>query len=85
MKLYVDNVHKIEENLTDREQEVYNFILEYTKKYGYSPTLREIGEALYITGTNAVHRHILGLKEKGYITYVPKKSRTLVILKHSQK
>lgn len=80
MKLYVDNMNKNVENLTDREEEVYNFIIKYTDRYGYSPTLREIGEALYISGTNAVHRYILSLKEKGYISYVPKKSRTLVIL-----
>ena len=31
--------------LTDRQQEIWNFLVEYVDGHGYPPTVREIGEA----------------------------------------
>jgi len=36
----------VELNLTKRQQEIFDFIRRYGAKYGYQPTVREIGKAV---------------------------------------
>lgn len=63
------------ENLTDREREVYKFIVRYLVKHEYSPKLREIGKEFSISSKGVVHRYLKGLERKGFITIVPNRSR----------
>jgi len=69
--------------LTDRQQEILDFIDRESAKNGYSPTIREIGERLGIRSTNGVNDHLKALERKGYIRREKDKSRTLRILKPS--
>ena len=64
--------------LTQRQQEVFNFIEEKIEEWGYPPTIREIGEHLGIRSTNGVADHLKALKRKGYLTQRGQKSRTLI-------
>src|SRR5688572_25069430 len=63
--------------LTDRQQQVLEFIEDRIKSWGYPPTIREIGEHLGIKSTNGVADHLKALKRKGYLTQREMKSRTL--------
>ena len=36
----------VELNLTKRQQEIFDFIKKYSAKYGYPPTVRDIGKAV---------------------------------------
>ncbi len=63
--------------LTDRQREVFAFIQERIRAWGYPPTIREIGEELGIRSTNGVADHLKALKRKGYLTHEGMKSRTL--------
>jgi repressor LexA len=54
--------------LTEKQENVYNFIVGYIKKNRYSPTIREIQRNFNFKAANTVIHYIGVLKEKGYIT-----------------
>ncbi|UUZ93208.1 hypothetical protein LJK87_49945 [Paenibacillus sp. P25] len=53
--------------LTRRETEALEFIKKYTEQHGYSPTVREIGEAMKYSSTSTTFGVIERLRKKGYI------------------
>lgn len=63
---------------TDRDRELFDFLKSYIKDHGYSPTIREIGEALYMSSTTA-HRRLYKLVSLGLITLEPRQPRTIVL------
>ena len=54
-------------NLTDREREIYNYILNAIKNEGYSPSVRDICNALNMKSTSTVHTYLERLERKGMI------------------
>ncbi|MBC7794165.1 MAG: transcriptional repressor LexA [Clostridia bacterium] len=66
--------------LTERQREVFDFIQDRIKAWGYPPTIREIGEHLGIRSTNGVADHLKALKRKGYLLQQDMKSRTLMLV-----
>jgi repressor LexA len=70
-------------NLTERQQEVFQYIQKRMDENAPPPTVREIGEHFHISSTNGV-RSILGaLVKKGYIKRSPKLSRGIEVLHES--
>lgn len=63
--------------LTDRQQNVYEMIRGLIVKRGYGPTVREIGEHFGIKSPNGVMCHLRALERKGLITRSPNKSRAI--------
>ncbi|MDA0747565.1 MAG: transcriptional repressor LexA [bacterium] len=53
--------------LTDRQQEIYEFIARTIRGNGYPPTIREIMDAFNIASTNGVRTTLAALEKKGYI------------------
>lgn len=53
--------------LSERQQQVLDMIVKYRSKWGISPTLREIGDALGIKTLRGVTRHIEVLAAKGAV------------------
>jgi len=47
-------VQKSKVELTEKEYEVYQFLIKYVKEQGYSPSLREISKATGIASTSDV-------------------------------
>ncbi len=70
--------------LTDRQREVYDFIQDRIRAWGYPPTIREIGEHLGIKSTNGVADHLKALKRKGYLEHDERKSRALTPVRPSR-
>jgi len=64
--------------MTNREREIFDFIKGFIKIKGYSPTVREICKALFIT-VNTVHNHIMNLKDKGFIQHTERVARSIVV------
>jgi repressor LexA len=64
-------------NLTEKENGVYRYICDATEANGYSPSVRDIQEALGIKSTATVHSYLNKLEAKGYIQKAQGKSRTL--------
>jgi repressor LexA len=64
--------------LTDRQQQVLDFIQDKITVDGFPPTIREIGAELGINSTNGVNDHLRALERKGYLTRTEAKSRAIV-------
>jgi repressor LexA len=54
--------------LTERQQQVLDIVRRYLLKNGQSPTVREIVRELGVRSTCTVHKHIIALEKKGYIS-----------------
>jgi repressor LexA len=63
--------------LTDRQQEILDFISASIGERGYPPTLREIGLHFGIRSTNGVNDHLRALEKKGHLQREDLKSRAL--------
>ena len=66
------------DKLTDRQQQVLDFIQAKIQRDGYPPTIREIGDQLGIRSTNGVNDHLKALSKKGYLQRTEAKSRACV-------
>jgi repressor LexA len=65
------------QGLTQRQNQVLDFIRQSISQRGYPPTLREIGAHMGIRSTNGVNDHLRALERKGYLTREDMKSRAL--------
>ena len=53
--------------LTNRQQQIYDFLRDKIVNRGYGPTVREIGNQFGIRSPNGVMCHLKALEKKGYI------------------
>ena len=67
-------------NLTKRQQEIFDFIKKYSAKYGYPPTVRDIGKAIGLTSSSTVHAHLANLEKIGLLRRDPTKPRAIELL-----
>ena len=67
------------EKLTERERRVYDYLCETIEKNGYSPSVRDIKDAIGVKSTSTVHAYLERLEKKGYIHKEQGKSRTVRI------
>jgi repressor LexA len=65
--------------LTQRQREIYDFIVRYSEEQGYPPTVREIGEAVGLASPSTVHAHLANLERAGMLRRDPTKPRALVV------
>ena len=63
--------------LTPKEKRVYEYIDMMLRKNGYSPSVRDIQNALGIKSTATVNAYLDRLEEKGAISRTASKSRTI--------
>ena len=68
------------EQLSDKQQQILEFIKRRILDKGYPPAVREICEAVHLKSTSSVHAHLESLEEKGYIRKDPTKPRAIEIL-----
>ena len=64
-------------NLTRNQQQIYDFMLEFTAQPGYPPSGREIGSAMGLKSPSTVHFHMKGLEEAGVIVKAEGKTRAI--------
>jgi len=69
-----------EKEITDRQQEILNFIQDYVEFNSFPPTYREIGKKFNIASTFGVKRHIDALVKKGFLNNSNNLSRTLTLV-----
>lgn len=53
--------------LYKRQRQILEFIQNFIKKYGYSPTLMEIAKAMGLSSPATIHEHLRILEKKGVI------------------
>jgi repressor LexA len=63
--------------LTGRQQEIWEFLVDYVDGHGYPPTVREIGEAVGLASPSTVHAHLANLERAGLLRRDPTKPRAL--------
>ena len=68
--------------LTARQQEIWQFLVDYVDRHGYPPTVREIGEAVGLASQSTVHAHLANLERAGLLRRDPTKPRALDLIGH---
>ena len=68
--------------LTARQQEIWQFLVDYVDRQGYPPTVREIGEAVGLASPSTVHAHLANLERAGLLKRDPTKPRALDLIGH---
>lgn len=70
----------IARELTKRQQEIFEFIKQYSAAHGYPPTVRDIGKAVGLTSSSTVHAHLSNLEKAGLLRRDPAKPRAIELL-----
>lgn len=66
--------------LTEKQNNVLDFIKKFTATHGYPPSIREIGKALGLSSPATVHTHVKKLCSYGYLKVDNNKFRAMEIL-----
>ncbi|HEY4579304.1 MAG TPA: transcriptional repressor LexA [Savagea sp.] len=66
--------------ISERQQNILNFIKNEVTDKGYPPSVREIGEAVGLASSSTVHGHLDRLEKKGFIRRDPTKPRAIEVL-----
>lgn len=66
--------------VTRRQQEILEFIREFTRDQGYAPSLEEIQQRFDLGSPATVHKHLKNLEEKGLLRKQPHRSRSLELV-----
>ena len=66
--------------LTEKQQQILDYIKSEILQKGYPPSVRETCIAVHLKSTSSVHAHLSSLEEKGYIRRDPTKPRTIEVI-----
>ncbi|HEV3038710.1 MAG TPA: transcriptional repressor LexA [Candidatus Angelobacter sp.] len=66
--------------ITKRQRQVYDFIHDFIRGNGYSPSFEEIGQGMGLTSLATVHKHVSNLEKKGLIKRDYNRSRSIDVL-----
>ena len=67
--------------LTEKQLKLFNFIKEYINENNIPPSYDEMTEALGLVSKCGIATKIVQLQERGWITKLPGKSRSIQIIK----
>ena len=70
----------VDSNLTDAQNELYEWIKDYMKNFQHSPSIRQMMQAMGLQSPAPIQSRLKHLQEKGYISWQEGKARTLRIL-----
>ncbi|MGQ0719102.1 MAG: transcriptional repressor LexA [Pseudonocardiales bacterium] len=65
------------DGLTPRQRRVLEVIRDWVQRFGYPPSVREIGEAVGLTSTSSVAHQLRALERKGYLRRDPNRPRAV--------
>jgi repressor LexA len=63
--------------LTPRQRKVLEVIRDWVERFGYPPSVREIGDAVGLNSTSSVHHQLRALERKGYLRRDPNRTRAV--------
>lgn len=66
--------------LTERQSQIWEFLVRYVEDHGYPPTVREIGREVGLASPSTVHAHLANLERAGMLRRDPTKPRALELL-----
>lgn len=59
------------------QEQIYDYIVQYSEQHGYPPSVREICAAVGLKSTSTVHTHLKNMQDKGMIERDASKQRAL--------
>ncbi len=65
--------------MTKRQKQILDFITEFSRKNGLSPTIDEIRRHFRLGSVATVHQHLEALRSKGYLDRTKHKTRSLSV------
>lgn len=71
---------KTVQDLSEKQQQILDYMKNEVKEKGYPPSVREICDAVGLKSTSTVHGHLARLEKKGYIRRDKTKPRAIEIL-----
>ncbi len=66
--------------MSEKQKNIYRYIVEYIETNSYPPSVREIGEAAGLSSTSTVHGYLQRLEKRGLIHRDESKSRAISIV-----
>lgn len=67
--------------MTERQQQILNFIRQFVAERHYAPTYEEIRVGCAMSSKSLVNYHLTGLERGGYITRKPCSPRCIALTK----
>lgn len=69
--------------MTRKQKQAYDYIRQYIEENdGISPSYEEIKDALGLKSKSGIYRIVYGLSEKGMITVLRNRARSISLVKH---
>ena len=65
--------------LTEKQRQIYDYIISFQRDHGYPPSVREIGEHVGLKSPSTVHFHLKHMEELGVLTKGAGKGRALTL------
>lgn len=73
------------QSLTDAQQELYDWLVEYIREHQYPPSIRQMMRAMGLKSPAPVQSRLEHLRTKGYIDWTEGKARTIRLTKEATK
>ncbi len=73
-------IDSLNENLSDAQKELYDWIKDYMKDFKHSPSIRQMMEAMGLKSPAPIQSRLKHLQQKGFISWQEGKARTLQIV-----
>lgn len=67
--------------LTPREAQLLDALVDHVTDHGFQPSLRELARAVGLRSASTVHHHVASLEAKGYVRRLHGRSRAIEILR----
>lgn len=72
------------EQLTPKQNQIYDYILTYIRQRGYPPSVREIAAAVGLKSPSTVHFHLKAMEAAGVVTRGVGKTRSITLVESDQ-
>lgn len=66
------------------DEQLIEFIDTYCRENGFSPSVREMCDRFGYASPSTIHRRLLGLRERGLVTFEPSLPRTVRVVRHEE-
>jgi len=63
-----------------RQKQIFDFISQYVKKYGFSPTLKQIADSIGVSSLATVHEHLKAMEKKGVLKRKKGSTRGIILI-----
>jgi len=70
-----------DQKLTKRQREILDYVTDFQRRLGYSPSYREIADNFQLSSTATIHEHIKTLEDKGFLRTGHNEARSIELVR----